>query len=67
MTVESYKRYKIRGDYGDCWNAKIFPPDEMKAHPVVVRATGNEGEAKLIERVKLVIDQHIKDKAAKRG
>jgi hypothetical protein len=67
MTVQSYRSYKIRVDYGDCWTATIFPPGEMKPHPVVVRATGFEGEAKLIERVKFVIDQHIKDKMPKRG
>jgi hypothetical protein len=68
MTVETYKNYKIRVDYGDCWNATIFPPGERRSHPVVVRVAGDEGEAKLIERVKLVIDQHIKDKTPpKRG
>jgi hypothetical protein len=62
MTVETYKNYKIRIDYEDCWNATIFPPGKRRPHPVVVRVTGDEGEAKLIECVKLVIDQHIKDK-----
>jgi hypothetical protein len=59
--------YLVKVHYSEMWTASICPPGADKPHPVLVRASTQEGKDVLLERVKVLITA-LKEKAPpKRG
>jgi len=69
MLSDQYRGHAIRTDYKDMWIARIFEPGAARPHPVVVRATEKEGEAIVVRRAKILIDELVtrKDEQDRRG